>query len=87
MIECRMFPNVRHLNYPRNIKSTYMPSVTNQNEAGKLEPGVVLTVSGAESENEAILAIENYLRENKQEHLEVAVRNQGEDGVYEVALG
>lgn len=67
-------------------KIACMPSVTNQNESGKLEPGVVLTVKGAESENEAILAIENYLRENKQEHLEVAVRNKGEDGVYEIAL-
>ncbi|GGN05037.1 hypothetical protein GCM10010967_45110 [Dyadobacter beijingensis] len=63
-----------------------MPSVTNQDKSGRLEPGVVLAVSGAESENEAILVIENYLRANQKEHLELAVTERAEDGVYQIRL-
>jgi len=63
-----------------------MPSITNQDETGRLEPGVVLAVSGAESENEAVLAIENYLRVNGKEHLEMAVPEKRENGTYEVRL-
>jgi hypothetical protein len=63
-----------------------MPNVTNRDQTGRLEPGVVLEVSGAESENEAILAIENYLRANQKEHLEVAVPEKCENGLYEIRL-
>lgn len=63
-----------------------MPNITNRDEAGRLEPGVVLTVSGAESENDAILAIENYLRVNQKEHLELAVPEKCENGTYEIRL-
>jgi hypothetical protein len=77
--------HVRHFHFEHKF-NTVMPTITNQNADGRLEPGVVLTVSGASSENEAILAIENYLREHKQEQLEVAVRSRGEDGVFEIAL-
>jgi len=63
-----------------------MPSISNQDETGKLEPGVVLAVSGAESENDAILAIENYLRVNQKEHLELAVPEKCENGTYEIRL-
>jgi len=63
-----------------------MPSITNRDETGRLEPGVVLAVSGAESENDAVLAIENYLRVNQKEHLELAVPEKCEDGTYEIRL-
>lgn len=63
-----------------------MPSITNRDETGRLEPGVVLTVSGAESENDAVLAIENYLRVNRKEHLELAVPEKCENGTYEIRL-
>lgn len=63
-----------------------MPSITNRDDSGRLEPGVVLAVSGAESENDAILAIENYLRVNQKEHLELAVPEKCENGTYEVRL-
>ncbi|MCF0073886.1 hypothetical protein LZD49_25625 [Dyadobacter sp. CY261] len=64
-----------------------MPNITNQDKEGRLEPGVVLSISGAESENEAILAIENYLRANQKEHLELAVSQNSENGSYEIRLG
>jgi hypothetical protein len=63
-----------------------MPNITNRDETGRLEPGVVLTVSDAESENDAILAIENYLRVNQKEHLELAVPEKCENGTYEIRL-
>lgn len=63
-----------------------MPKITNHDETGRLEPGVVLTVSGAESENDAILAIENFLRVNGKEHLELAVPEKRENGTYEIRL-
>jgi hypothetical protein len=63
-----------------------MPSVVNRDETGRLEPGVVLAVSDAESENDAILAIENFLRVNRKEHLELAVPEKSEDGTFEIRL-
>lgn len=63
-----------------------MPSITNLDETGRLEPGVVLAVSGAESENDAVLAIENYLRVNRKEHLELVVPEKRENGTYEIRL-
>ncbi|MBO9611608.1 MAG: hypothetical protein J7619_02875 [Dyadobacter sp.] len=63
-----------------------MPSITNRDETGRLEPGVILTVSGAESENDAVLAIENYLRVNQKEHLELAMPKKCENDTYEVRL-
>ncbi|WP_342083829.1 hypothetical protein [Dyadobacter sp. OTU695] len=63
-----------------------MPSIINRDETGRLEPGVVLAVSGAESENDAILAIENFLRVNRKEHLELAVPEKSEDGTFEIRL-
>jgi hypothetical protein len=67
-------------------KQPNMPSITNLDETGRLEPGVVLAVSGAESENDAVLAIENYLRVNRKEHLELAVPEKRENGTYEIRL-
>lgn len=64
-----------------------MPSITNRDDTGRLEPGVVLTVSGAASENDAILAIENFLRVNRKEYLELAVPEKRENGTYEIRLG
>lgn len=64
-----------------------MPQVNNQEMSGKIEPGVVLSVSGAESENDAVLAVENYLRVNKKEHLEMALPEKSENGNYEIRLG
>lgn len=63
-----------------------MPSVKNQNAEGKLEPGAVLSVSGAASENDAILAVENYLRVNQAEYLELAVPEKSVDETYEIRL-
>lgn len=63
-----------------------MASIINRDETGRLEPGVVLAVSGAESENDAVLAVENYLRVNRKEHLELAVPEKSGDGTYEVRL-
>ncbi|WP_353718530.1 hypothetical protein [Dyadobacter sp. 676] len=63
-----------------------MPNIENLDEAGKLEPGVVLKVTGAASENDAILAVENYLRANRKEQLEVAVPERDEDGVFAIRL-
>lgn len=64
-----------------------MPQVNNQETSGKIEPGVVLSVSGAESENDAVLAVENFLRVNKKEHLEMALPEKRENGNYEIRLG
>ncbi|MHA4739272.1 hypothetical protein [Dyadobacter sp. MSC1_007] len=63
-----------------------MPQVNNRETSGKIEPGVVLSVTGAESENDAVLAVENYLRVNKKEHLELALPEKREDGNYEIRL-
>lgn len=63
-----------------------MPSIVNRDETGRLEPGVVLEVSGAESENDAVLAIENYLRVNQKEHFELAVPEKCENGNYQIRL-
>lgn len=63
-----------------------MPTITNQNEAGKIESGTVLNVSGAASENEAILAVENYLREHQSEHFELTVNGDGEGSTFEIRL-
>jgi hypothetical protein len=63
-----------------------MPNITNHDETGRLEPGVVLAVSGAASENDAILAIENFLRVNQKEYLELAVPEKCENGTYEIRL-
>ncbi|MGV3602264.1 MAG: hypothetical protein ACO1N1_13715 [Dyadobacter fermentans] len=63
-----------------------MPSITNREDDGRLEPGVVLVVSGAESENDAVLAFENYLRVNQKEHLELALPEKCEDGSFQVRL-
>nr|WP_295923372.1 hypothetical protein [uncultured Dyadobacter sp.] len=64
-----------------------MPTVKNQNAEGKLEAGVVLSVSGAASENDAVLAIENYLRVNQAEYFELAVPKKSGDDTYEIRLG
>ncbi|WP_188937982.1 hypothetical protein [Dyadobacter endophyticus] len=64
-----------------------MPSIINRDQTGRLEPGVVLTVSGAESENDAVLATENYLRSNGKEYLALAVPEKGENDTYEIRLG
>ena len=63
-----------------------MANITNQDPSGKLEAGVTLTVSEVESENEAILAVENYLRVNKKEGMELAVQNQNTDGNFQIKL-
>lgn len=63
-----------------------MPQVKNQNEADQIEPGTVLLVSGAESENDAVLAVENYLRMHQQEHFELSLPEKCENGTYEIRL-
>ncbi|WP_439557261.1 hypothetical protein [Dyadobacter sp.] len=64
-----------------------MPSVKNQDSSGKLEKGVILSVSDVENENDAILAVENYLREKQTEQFELAVPEKSENGTYEIRLG
>lgn len=63
-----------------------MPQVKNQNGSDELEPGTVLLVSNAESENDAVLAVENYLRVNRQEQFELSLPEKREDGTYEIRL-
>ncbi|MCE6987548.1 hypothetical protein [Dyadobacter sp. CY323] len=63
-----------------------MANITNQHPSGKVEAGSTLTVSGVESENEAILAVENYLRVNQKEGLELAIKDQTADGDFEIKL-
>ncbi|QRR00981.1 hypothetical protein [Dyadobacter sandarakinus] len=64
-----------------------MPQVDNQDPNGKVEAGVTLHIKGAESENDATLAVENYLRVNKKEELEFAIKDGGAEGDYLVTLG
>lgn len=63
-----------------------MPQVKNQNGSEKLEPGTVLLVSGVDSENDAVLAVENYLRVNRQEQFELSLPEKCENGTYEITL-
>ncbi|KAA6441266.1 hypothetical protein FEM33_02865 [Dyadobacter flavalbus] len=63
-----------------------MPNIENQDPSGKVQPGVTLAVTGAESEDEVLLAVENYLRVNKKEELEFALPVKSEDGTYMVTL-
>lgn len=63
-----------------------MPNIENQDPSGKVESGVTLSVTDAQSEDEVILAVENYLRVNKKEELEFALPEKGENGTYLVKL-
>ncbi|MCE7065925.1 hypothetical protein [Dyadobacter sp. CY326] len=65
-----------------------MPDITNQDPSGKLEAGVILAVTGASSEDEAMLAVENYLRVNKKEgSVEMSVLETEDEGSYHIKLG
>ena len=64
-----------------------MPNITNQDPSGKLAAGVTLAVSGVSSEDEAILAVENYLRVNKKEgEVEISIPEKSDDGNFNVQL-
>lgn len=63
-----------------------MAKIENKNPSGKIDKGVTLSVSGASSENEAILAVENYLRENRSEELTITVAGKGVGDEYEIRL-
>jgi len=63
-----------------------MANVKNQDPGNKLNAGTILNVEGVESEDEALLAVENYLRVNKQEGLEIVISNELENGGFEVRL-
>jgi hypothetical protein len=63
-----------------------MPNVTNTDPSGSIKAGSTLTVSDASSENEAILAAENYLRSHQAESLEMALPEKGDDGSYVIKL-
>jgi hypothetical protein len=63
-----------------------MPSVKNHDNSGKIEKGVTLSVTGVDNENDAILAVENYLREKQLEEFQLAVQENGESGTYEIRL-
>lgn len=63
-----------------------MPNIKNQDPSGKVASGVTLTVTGASSENEAILAVENYLREHKTEGVEFSVLEDGAEGEFNIKL-
>jgi hypothetical protein len=63
-----------------------MPKVVNQDPSGRIEPGGLLSVLEASSENEAILAAENFLRLHKQEDLEISVSGGEENNTYQIKL-
>ncbi|MCF2488942.1 hypothetical protein [Dyadobacter sp. CY347] len=63
-----------------------MPNIKNLDPSGAVKSGVKLSVSNASSENEAILAAENYLRVNKGEGLEMSLPEKGDDGNYTITL-
>ncbi|MCF0041708.1 hypothetical protein [Dyadobacter fanqingshengii] len=63
-----------------------MPNIENRDPSGSVKAGVTLSVTNASSEDEAILAVENYLRVNKGEALEMSLPEKGEDGSYIVKL-
>ena len=63
-----------------------MPTIENQDPADALQAGVTLKVSGAASENEAILAVENYLREKNKENLELSVTEKSGEDTYQIRL-
>jgi hypothetical protein len=65
---------------------THMPNIKNQDPSGKVQAGVTLTVTDASSEDEAILAVENYLRMHKSEGVEMSLPEAGEDGNYNIRL-
>jgi hypothetical protein len=65
---------------------THMPNIKNQDPSGKVQAGVTLTVTDASSEDEAILAVENYLRMHKSEGIEMSLPEAGEDGNYNIRL-
>jgi hypothetical protein len=62
-----------------------MATIKNQDSTGDLSAGVTLTVSDVASENDAILAVENHLREHKKEGLEVVLQESG-DGSFTIRL-
>lgn len=64
-----------------------MPNIQNSDPSGAVKSGVTLTVTDASSEDEAILAVENYLRSKKSESLEMALPEKGDDGAYKITLG
>ncbi|WP_211237770.1 hypothetical protein [Dyadobacter alkalitolerans] len=63
-----------------------MPNIKNLDPSGSVKSGVTLSVSNVASEDEAILAVENYLRVNKSEGLEMSLPEKGDDGVYTIQL-
>lgn len=63
-----------------------MPNIRNLDPSGSVKSGVTLSVSNVASEDEAILAVENYLRVNKSEGLEMSLPEKGDDGVYTIQL-
>jgi hypothetical protein len=63
-----------------------MANVKNQDPNGKVSAGAILNVEGVASEDEALLAVENYLRVNKQEELEIVIAGELENGGFEVRL-
>jgi len=63
-----------------------MPNIENADPSGAVKAGTTLSVTNASSEDEAILAVENYLRSHKAESLELALPEKGEDGSYTIRL-
>lgn len=63
-----------------------MPNIKNMDPSGSVQAGVTLSVTNASSENEAILAVENYLRVNNGGALEMSLPEKGEDGSYTIKL-
>ncbi|MCF0048844.1 hypothetical protein MUK70_02820 [Dyadobacter chenwenxiniae] len=63
-----------------------MPNIENRDPSGSVKAGTTLSVTNASSENEAILAVENYLRVNKGEGLEMSLPTKGDDGSYLIKL-
>ncbi|CAG5067725.1 hypothetical protein DYBT9623_00447 [Dyadobacter sp. CECT 9623] len=63
-----------------------MATIENKDSSGKLAKGVTLSVTGAASENDAILAVENYLREHRAEGLALSVQETGDSDSFEIRL-
>ncbi|MCE7062032.1 hypothetical protein [Dyadobacter sp. CY343] len=63
-----------------------MATIENKDSSGKLGKGVTLSVTGAASENDAILAVENYLREHRAEGLSLSVQETGDSDSFEIRL-
>lgn len=64
-----------------------MAEIENPDPSGQVKAGITLKITGAESENEALRSVENYLKLHHAISLEVGVIEGAQEGEYLIKLG